>query len=399
MNRINLSPSFFLVIIIISVAVSPAFALGERNQNLIMIGVMVVSPLLLLKYKKFYWSEIWLLLFIASIIMLPLLNQPASVRWSTVMYSIMFGVTFIAYNRLLYRHKFSIESYQKVLMYLIYAYFIVLLIQQICVLTGLPLFNGNGYNPADDKWKLNSLSAEPSHSARIMAFLMYCYITIKEVVSKNKYNFQVNIKDDKWVWSSFLWTMLTMGSGTAFVFIPIVLLKFMRFKTLLPLMIIVSISLFLIAILGINVFERTVKVLIATLTFDVDKIIEADHSASLRIVPMIVLYKMIDLTSLNGWFGHGIDFVSGFLSQIIPGIPEGYTGGGMFLILIEYGFIPFTLFLFFSLSNSFNKGDYLSIVFWFMLVFMYSVNSQIVWLCIILLFTNKYYTKKGNQIT
>lgn len=396
MYAIKLSPSFLLVFIIISVSVSPAFALGAGNRNLIMIGIMGVSPLLILKYRKFYWSEVWLLLFMASIVLLPLLNQPANMRWSTVMYSIMFGVTFIAYNRLLFRHKLSIESYHKLLMYLIYAYFIVLLIQQICVLTGLPIFNESNYISAD-KWKLNSLSAEPSHSARIMAFLMYCFITIKEVVLKRKYNFQLDIKSDKWVWLSFLWTMLTMGSGTAFVFIPIVLLKFIRFKTLLPLMVIVSISLLIINMLGISVFERTFSIFIATLTFDIDTMIKADHSASLRIVPMIILAQMTDLTTLNGWFGHGIDFVSGFLSQVIPGVPEGFTSGGMFLLLIEYGFIPFILFLIFSLSASFKKGDYLSIVFWFMLVFMYGVNSQIVWLCIILLFTNKYFIKKMNS--
>lgn len=393
MKTITLSPPFFLVIIIISLAVSPAFALGEGNRNLLLIGVMGVCPFLILKYKKFYWSEVWLLLFMASIILLPLLNQPASMRWSTVMYSFMFGIAFIAYARLLHRNKFNIQSYQKLLKYLIYAYFVVLLIQQFCVLTGLPIFNLSNYNPIEP-WKLNSLSAEPSHSARIVAFLMYCYITVKEKIIKKGYNFRLDFKDDKWVWLSFLWTMLTMGSGTAFVFIPIVLLKFIRFKTLIPLTAIIGVVFFLVNIMGINVFERPFKVFIATLTLDVDTIIEADHSASLRIVPMIVLAQMTDLTTVNGWFGHGIDYVSSFLSFLIPGVPVGFSGGGLFQLLSEYGFIPFVLFIVFSFSNSNGKDNYLNIVFWFMLVFMYGINSQIVWLCIILLFTNKYFIKK-----
>lgn len=393
MGKITLSPSFFLFIIIISLGISPSFALGEGNRNLMLICIMSICPFLILKYKRFYWSEVWLLLFMASIILFPLLNQSASMRWSTVMYSFMFGITFIAYVRLLHRNKFKVDSYHKLLMYLIYAYFIVLVVQQFCVLTGLPIFNISNYDPRLP-WKLNSLAAEPSHSARIVAFLMFCFISIKEIVMNRGYNFHLDIKKDKLVWLAFLWTMLTMGSGTAFIFIPIVLLKFIRMKSLIPLFFILTIILLFVNMMGTGTFDRSFKVFVATLTFDVDTIIKADHSASLRIVPMMILLRMIDLSTVNGWFGYGIDYVSSFLWYLIPGVPEGFSGGGMFQLLIEYGFLSFLLFLIFSISICFRKGDYLSLLFWFMLVFMYGVNSQIVWLCIILLFTNKYYENK-----
>lgn len=392
MKKTRLSPSSFLVIILISMAISPAFALGEGNRNLFLIGVMAISPIIIITSTKFDRSNILLLLFMASIILSPLLNQPASMRWSTVMYSIMFCLTFIAYKQLLRRKKFTIYSYQKLLINLIYAYFIVLLIQQFCVLTGMPIFNLSNYNPMEP-WKLNSLAAEPSHSARIVALLMYCYITIKELTEQRGYNFHLDLKDDKWLWSAFLWTMVTMGSGTAFLFVAIVLLKFIRLKTLLPLFVIVGVIVFFANIMGITGIERMVKVFIATLTFDIDAIIRVDHSAAMRIVPMMILTEMVDLTTLNGWFGHGIDYISTFLYKIIPGVPEGFSGGGLFQLWIEYGFISFVLFVVFGFFNSYRKGDYLSIVFWFFLVFLYGVNSQVVWLCIILLFTNKYFLK------
>lgn len=393
LKQSNLSISFLIIIIIIiALAVSPAFALGAGNRNLLLIGVMGISPFIVLAYHRFIRTEIWLVLFMLSIVLVPLVYQPQSMRWSTVMYSFMFGFTFMAYVSLLYQKTFTVAMYLKILKYLIYAYFIVLLIQQFCVLTGLPIFNLSNYDPMEP-WKLNSLAAEPSHSARIVALLMFCYITVKEFILKRKYNFRLDIKDDKWVWIAFLWTMVTMGSGTAFLFIAIVLMKFMRVKNIIALSVIVAIIVYIVDIMGITAFERTLAIFKATLTFNIDTIIHTDLSAAIRIVPMIILAKMVDVTTLNGWLGHGIDYVSTFMGELIPAVSENFSAGGMFVLWMEYGFLSFILFVIFSFSNSFRKGDYLTIIFWFMLVFMYGVNGQIVWLALVLLFTNKYFAK------
>jgi len=393
MNRIRLTPTFFLVTIIIALAVAPSIALGEGNRNLFLITIMLLSPIVIISSSSFIKSDIWLWFFMLSIIFIPLLNHPESMRWSTVMYTWMFCLTYLAYNRLLYRDLFAIEDYLRLLKYLIYSYFIVLLIQQFCVLSGLPVFNVSNYDVMEP-WKLNSLAAEPSHSARIVALLMYCFITIKEIVTNRKYDFSVDLEDDKLIWLAFLWTMLTMGSATAFIFIAIVLLKFIKFKTLLPLFILTGIITIIVSFMGVTSVDRSINFFLAILTLDPNIIIAVDHSASLRIVPMIILSDMIDLTTLNGWFGHGIDYVSSFLSSKISGIPKGFSGGGLLQVLIEYGFISFVLFIIFSLSSSFYKTDYLSLLFLFLLVFLNGINSQIFWLTIILLFTNKYFKKQ-----
>mgnify|MGYP006074172237 CR=1 FL=1 len=384
---------YLIILILMALAVSPAFALGEGNRNLLLIGAMGLMPIIILYFGRFDRINPWLGVFMLSVIIIPLIHQPQSMRWSTVLYSVMFCLTFMAYQELLHRSYFTPKHYLKLLKYLILAYFVVLVIQQFCVLTGLPVFNLSNYNPTEP-WKLNALAAEPSHSARIVGLLMYCYITIKELVINRKYNFKIDIKKDKWVWIAFIWTMVTMVSGTAFLFIVIVLLKFIRFKNLIPVFILAGTIFILVNYFEITSFERTYKTVIATLTLDESTIIEADHSASVRIVPFIILGKMISLNSWDGWFGHGIDHVGTFLSDALLGVPEGISGGGMFQVWIEYGFISFVLFVVFSLFTTYRKGDYISIVFWFMLVFLYGVNSQIVWLCIILLFTNKYFFKR-----
>lgn len=387
----------FLVLIIIILAVSPAFALGEGNRNLLLIGVMGLSPVLIIAFNKFHKSDIWILSFLISIIAIPLLHQPQSMRWSTVLYSCMFGLTFMAYTRLLSKSKLSPFNYLNILKLLIIAYAITLLIQQICVLLGIPIFNISNYLESEP-WKLNSLSAEPSHSARIMALMMYSFITIKELLLSRTYNLKKDLHNDKWVWIAFVWSMLTMGSGTAFLFLPLVLLKFLKRKNIIPL-ILLSFGVFgVLVVLGVDVFERTYKVFLATLTLDNNAILKADHSAAMRIVPFLVIMPMLSITTMNGWFGHGIDNVSTFLSDYIYGLPKGTSGGGLFQLWMDYGLIVFLIYVLTTLNIIYIKKNLFSLFFWFLLVFMYSVNSQIVWLCIILLFTNNYFYKKLSLI-
>ena len=381
-----------ITIIIVSLAIAPSFALGKGNMNLLLVAVLGLSPIIIILYKRLYYSDILLLLFMGSIVATPLIFHSESMRWSTVMYSYMFSLTFIAYNQLIHRNYFSVTDYMKVLKYLIYAYFIVLLIQQFCVLLGLPIFNLSNYDPITP-WKLNSLSAEPSHSARIVALLMFCYITIKELIINRTYNFRRDWLEDKWVWVSFLWTMLTMGSGTAFLFLSIIFFKFLNLKNIIMLIFLTTVIVFIVQIFGIDSFVRTFKFFNSVLTLDVRTMIEADHSASVRVVPFILVSQMVDFTTVNGWFGHGIDYTGTFLSDIMPGLPEGTSGGGMFQVWLEYGFLPFFIFVAYSFFTIYRKKDYIGVVFWFLLVFMYGVNNQMVWLTLLALFTNNYFIK------
>ena len=323
-----------------------------------------------------------------SIITIPLLNHPQSMRWSTVLYSCMFGLSFMAYTRLLTKSKLMPIKYLKILKMLILAYALTLLIQQFCVLFGIPIFNISNYDP-NTPWKLNSLAAEPSHTARIVALLMYSYITVTEIFCNGKkYNLKKRFKTDQWLWLAFIWIMITMGSGTAFLFLAIVLFKIVKFKNFAPLSAIIIVIVVLSNFFEITVFERTYNTAIATVTFlNEAAIINADHSAAMRILPIIVVSKTLGFVTLNDWFGHGIDYTGTFLSNQISGLPTGLTGGGLFQLWIEYGLLTFLIFLIFSFKNSFRKDDFLSLVFWFLLVFLYGVNSQIVWLCLILLYS------------
>lgn len=391
-----LSNKSFVIFIILSLSIAPAIFLGEGNRNLLLIVVMFIAPIFLLKYLKIDKIDILLLALFLYMIVVPMVYNPESYRISTVLYSVLFGLLFLSYKQLFYNSTFTVEFYSKLLKYIIYAYFITLLIQQFCVLTGLPVFNVSNYDPTEP-WKLNSLSPEPSHTARIVALLMFSYIITIEIIKKRTYSFVQEFKIDKYIWLAFLWIMLTTNSGTAFLFLILIFFKFIQLKNIIFLIFISLVSIFLLEYLNITAFERTLNFSQAVLTLDIKTMMRVDHSASLRVAPIIVLFDQIDLTSMNTWFGHGIDSTSNILSKYIVGVNEDFSGGGSLYLIYEYGLFSWILFMIFTFVTIVKIKEPITFAFWFFLVFMYSINSQIVWLCMILMFTNKCFYNQYNK--
>lgn len=365
---------------------------GAGRFNWVMVGFMSISPLIVLRYLEFTIKDILIMLYIVTIILCTLMNNPQSMRWSTILFSCLFISNFMAYSRLLRYSNFSIADFENLIKFLIYAYTIVLLIQQYCVLTGLPIFNVmSGYNPAEP-WKLNSLSGEPSWTARRMGLMMYCYITIKEMTKKTKYDIKSDFRSDQTIWFAFLWTMTTMISGTAFLFLFLILLKIIRLKTLLPALII-SIGVILFAkTLEIKSLDRAYNVTLATLTLNEEEILKTDDSAAFRIVPCVVGAKLVGFTTVDDWFGHGIDYTNKITSKYIKNAPKSMGGAGPFTIWIEYGFLAFIIINIFTFSTCIRKDDLFStIIFWIFLVAINGINIQITWGSLIFFHTIKHF--------
>lgn len=393
-----MSLNSLLIIYIIAFATSPNIFLGTDARNYFLITIMIISPLIILFSKKFYLHDIWLFSFMFTMVLFPSLNHPESMRWSTVFYTIMFGLTFIAYKQLLYRNLLCKENYFKLIKYLIFSYFIVLLIQQVCVLFGLPVLLAGNYNP-HEPWKLSSISAEPSHTSLNVIILMYSYLTVKELFLDRKYKLNLDIKNDKWVWLAFLWILLTSHSASAILLLLLFSLKFINFRNFLVVALFLAVFTISLSNLESGVFQRASKIISGLSTFDIKTIISADHSGSYRFIPAILIAERVDITTIDGLFGHGVDYVSSFLYLVMPGTPKGYSTGGIMIVWIEYGFISFMLFMIFSLSSTYRKHAYMDLLLLFIFLFLGNgINTQIVWLGIILLMTNKYFYGIQNNI-
>lgn len=262
------------------------------------------------------------------------LFHPESFRFSTIGYLGMFVITFITFYSLIYSEAVSLTCFIKFIKWMIFAYAVCLLCQQLFVLLGIrfmPLINlNNQFFLSIDK--LPSLSIEPSHSARILGVLMYSYMMCNSFKQKRPFRFcQLFKHEHKWVTYAFLWTMLTMGSGTAFVVLGILSLYFISWRNLLIVIPILIGLIFIGSRMGISQFDRAVNVASVSLTLDTQKVINTDGSASARIIPLLNTINNLDLTKKEHWLGYGID--AGHID----------SSNRMLSEITDYGFLSYLL--------------------------------------------------------
>lgn len=269
--------------------------------------LMAFAPVLLLfKVPYITKATLWCSLYMAVVLFCAYMRD--YVRFSTIGYLGMFLITYIVYYNLLYeKHAFSLLYFIRLLRFLILAFFICLVLQQVCILLGirdLPIINlDNQYFLAIDK--LPSLMIEPSHVARVLGCMYLAYLQCCEIVEREKLSMKrIFDKPHRWITIGFLYTMTTMGSGTAFIVLIILAMYFVQAKRLWYIVPLFSILYFILPLLNIHQLDRAVNVINATMTGDVETVIEADGSAASRVVPILNTLDM-DLSSSEIWFGKG----------------------------------------------------------------------------------------------
>ena len=374
---------FSLYIIFFSVSIS--YFSGEGNRNLLLIYFMSLTPIILFTIKKIDKTDFLLIFFILIIVLTQYFAYSETLRWSTIIFTLIFCFAFIAYKRLIHFANISFQRYQSLVKFLIYSFFVVLIIQQFCVIANLPIFNVSNYN-SEIPFKLNSLTSEPSHTSFYLSLLMYTFILTREYQFNNKYNFIKLIKVDFYVWVCFFWCMISTFSAAGIFYLFVVLLKLLN-NIIFTILFISFYGIF--NFLNLESFSRIQNTLNTVLTLEPEKIIDADKSISYRIVPTLYAFKIIDLNNMDGWFGKGTDYMKNDLVNQIHGTPDDSAIGSMFTFAVDYGVIPFFIFLIFCIKHCIDRQQFLSYIFLFFGVLLNSINTQMLWFTIILLFTNK----------
>ncbi len=346
---------------------------------------LVISPKI---SKAFVWGGLYFM----AILFSGLFNID-SFRLSTVGYLLSFIFMFIMYYNLVWVEKvFELDDFIKVLKGLIMAYVICLIMQQMCHMVGIesfPLINtytsyGRGFLAG------NSLGIEPSHSARILTVLFLSLLRMYEVKwGKENVNLKAIYADAKWVLLGFLWSMLTMGSGTAFVGLGILSLYFIKRQyifTVVPLLVILY---FAIPYIEFEPLQRAKAAIEATMTMDQESIHEADGSASSRIIPIINTLTELDLTKSETWFGSGID-----MGPTGLGLREGQYIGG----INSYGLLSYILALTLIFTCIIRRFFSLETLLAFALVGLTINNFAYVWGFYMILSTTRYF-QENSRIT
>lgn len=274
------------------------------------VGLMALMPLIFLIKVPYVSKALILGLIYLLTITFSGLFHPESFRFSTTGYLGMFVMSFITFYNLIYNRAFTLNYFIKFLKWLIFAYSICLILQQMFVLVGIhfmPIINLNNQFFLSIT-KLPSLSIEPSHSARILGVLMYAYMKCNGFLQGSLFKFyQLFGQEHRWLTFAFLWAMLTMGSGTAFIVLGILSLYFISWRNALIIIPVLIGLVYVASLIGIKQFDRAYDTTKVTLTMNKELVAETDGSAYERIAPILNTFKNLDLTKKECWFGYGID--------------------------------------------------------------------------------------------
>ena len=269
------------------------------------IGFMGICPLIFIA-KKPIVTKALVLAAIYWVVCYTLSLLKGEMRFSTLGFLGMYLILYINYYSFIVKGTFTLEYFTKVLKYLIIAYAVVLIGQQMCVLVGLrnmPLLNlQNQFFLSITK--LPSLTLEPSHSARILTFTMLGYLRCMEIMKGKRISLQEWFSpEQRIVTFSFLWSMLMMGSGTAFVGMGVLSLYFITRKTVIYIIPLIIGMFMLGQSMELKQMDRAVALAEAASTGSAEEAMAADGSGATRIIPVMNVFTKTDVTQLETWIG------------------------------------------------------------------------------------------------
>lgn len=380
-----------LLMVMLCVQISPLEGEGVSNLK---VALMALTPIIfILKTpvvsKPLFWGvALWLTCYFCA-------SFQSYMRFSTIGYFGMFIMTFIVFYNLVYQGAFSFSYFKRLLRALIYVFAVVLILQQICLLIGVKTFwllnLDNQHFLAIDK--LHSLTLEPSHSARVLAVVMLGYLRCLQVENDGvRVSLKVLFnKENRVVTILFLYAMLTMGSGTAFIALGILCLYFITWRNLWYVVPILIGFMAISSALEVKQLTRAVDTMQATMTGDQKQVLEADGSAAARIIPIINTFTQTDLSDKETWFGKGTS------KKLSVEVQNKMLSKSKIPILDQYGLIATILSLILVYTCMIKR--ILSIeTLMFAMLFGFTIgNFYYVWGCMMIFSATRYFIRNTKQ--
>lgn len=309
---------------------------SREGVSYLKLFVSALCPVIILIYSpKIGRTMLLFLVYYITIIVMAVMH-PESLRWSTIIFMATFIVTFIAfYNLVVIEQVYTKEYFKRLIERLILAYTIVLVMQQFFILIGVRIFPLiNLVQFLDRGIGANSLTYEPSSAAIILSFAMLSLIRMIELDYNRKLSLKEIFRESKWPSVGFLWCMVSMGSGSAFIGLAILLCYFIRPQYYISTVLLAIVVYFCIMYIDFVPLQRAKDSVLAFITLDNQTVAMADGSAAARIIPIVNTLTKLDLTSVDGWLGHGVDY----------GLSEGlFSDIVMVGNIADYGFISFLI--------------------------------------------------------
>lgn len=329
-------------------------------------------------------ATIWSSLYLGTVLFSAIIWNN-NYRSSTLIYLSLFLLMFNMYYGLIYKGAFSINFFLRLIKGLLFAFVIVLLLQQMAILIGirtLPVLNlvrflGRGIGA-------NSLALEPSHSARIMAVAFYSFLKVNEIKQGNPLSLKQLFVENRWLTFGFLYAMVTMGSGTAIVALAVLSLYFIRPKYSFFVVTMALILYTVIPMINYEPLNRARTAIEITLKGDSKEMKRADGSAASRVNPLLNTFQSLDFSSGETWFGKGSD--TGIKLNVLSDKRLMGTTN-------DYGLISFIVGIFLILSCCITSFISIGTLLIFVLVGFTVNNFAYAWGIYMLLVPVKYFNK------
>lgn len=384
----------YIILFVFSVVLIP---LAINYFSIPLVFVMFLTPLYL--YREEFNTDDLIPIYLILAILLTGITHPEAFRISTVGYSILFVTTYMYYTKVLQGSSMSPANFQNFCKYIIQAFAVVLAIQIVSRLLGIPSINAS-YN-TEEGLKFNSLAFEASQIGPVITILMYGYIKIEEMVTNAKLDFnQLFDSKHRVAFLPFFLTSILSLSVTCYLSLFVFILYFIPLRKIIIGSIALALFLTLFFLLGTETGDRILALIPVLMTMDVRLIYEADPSASARIVPIIVFFQEFDLFSWEMWFGHGCDYGNLHIWKILiddENAEDSLAVVGMFGFILDYGLVPFIIFV--KLIHTLCK--FLSFPFFLYMTcfFLLGFNMSSTWLFFMVIYTLNFFAMQQYENT
>ena len=286
---------------------------------------MALTPFIML-FRTQYISKATVYGALYIVVTLCFLLLKPDFRSSTIYYSALFLLTFnLYYNLVFHENVYTIDDFINILKGLIYAYAICLVLQQLFIIIGIrymPIINLMG---ADyyGLFHLNTLAIEPSHAARLLTVFFYGLLKLSQYKNDGT---PLKISrlwaEYNWTIIAFLYTLICIGSGTAFVGLAILSLYFLKKEYIIAVLIGATAFYMAVPYIDYEPLTRAIEIFNATLTGDTDTITKTDSSAAARVNIIVDTFSHLDLTDSAVWIGNGTDSATMNGKQIVSAIAD-----------------------------------------------------------------------------
>lgn len=370
----------YLVVMCTQILIIEGF--GVSPLEVFLMGLAPLIFVIKVPYlTKTFWIGICYMLTVLACAMMQ-----SYVRFSTIGYLFLFVTTFIVYCNLIYDNAFSYDEYRLLLKNFIKVFFYCAILQQVFSSIGLrnvPLLNMVGQHYLSFT-HFNTLTFEPSSSARILAFLFLGFLRMEEVQLGHKPSIRYLWDNHKEILLMFLYVMLFMGSATAMIAIVCLLFYFLEKKYIFFVLTLLIAGYCIIGNIDYLPAKRMVNAINATITLDVDELTITDNSAAVRINPLINTLTKTDITSAETWFGKGTVSVNE-RNNWYSTIKTAKMGN-----IDQYGLLSFLIGIILIYTCCIPKLFSVETLLCFVLVGMTVNNFSYTWGCYYILATTKY---------